>query len=70
MNHMFGKRLKNLRLERNLTQAEVSEMLGFTSQTVANYECGKREPRIAELILLADYFEVSIDYLVGRASGK
>ena len=67
---MFPKRLKNLRLDRDLKQSDVGNALGFSSQAIANYENGKREPRISELIALADYYDVSIDYLVGRTGRK
>ena len=49
-----------------MTQAEVAECLNFSSAAISNYECEVREPGIEELILLADFFQVSLDYLVGR----
>lgn len=65
---MLSHRLKELRVNQNLTQSDVAVALGFTSQAIANYEKGKREPRIQELITLANFFNVSIDYLVGRTN--
>ena len=63
----FAQRLKELREYYGMTQAKVAECLNFSSAAISNYECGAREPAIEELILLADFFQVSIDYLVGRS---
>ena len=62
----FAQRLKELREYYGMTQAEVAECLNFSSAAISNYECGEREPGIEELVLLADFFQVSLDYLVGR----
>ena len=62
----FAQRLKELREYYGMTQAEVAECLNFSSAAISIYECGAREPGIDELILLADFFQVSLDYLVGR----
>lgn len=62
----FAQRLKELRKYYDMTQAEVAECLNFSSAAISNYECGAREPGIEELILLADFFHVSLNYLVGR----
>ena len=62
----FAQRLKELREYYDMTQAEVAAALNFSSAAISNYECGAREPGIEELILLADFFHVSMDYLVGR----
>ena len=62
----FAQRLKELREYYDMTQAEVAAYLNFSSAAISNYECGAREPGIEELILLADFFHVSLDYLVGR----
>lgn len=48
------------------TQRQVAKALGVTPQAISFYERGLREPSIDELIKMADFFEVSIDYLVGR----
>ncbi len=69
VNKVLGQRIKELRLEKGLTQKEVAERLKVTHAAIGNYENGKREPQIDDLILLADFFDVSIDYLVGR-TGK
>ena len=59
-------RLKELREERRLSQVFLGMELGMNQNTISRYETGAREPSIKELILIADYFHVSIDYLLGR----
>ena len=61
-------RLKKLRSDFNVTQADLAKKLGVSNQTLLNWENGIYEPKIAELIKLADIFGVSIDYLVERKS--
>ena len=62
----FAKILKTLREEKDLTQAQLAEKLNFNSRTViANWESGKRMPDIENLKILAKFFGVTIDYLVG-----
>ena len=63
---MFAIRLKELRNQRNLTQLEVGKYIGVTRSTVAGYECKGKEPSFAILIAIADFFDVSLDYLLGR----
>lgn len=60
-----NSRLKQLRLERGLTIQNMAEVLGLSQGSYNYYELGKTEPNIATLKKLADYFCVSIDYLVG-----
>lgn len=62
----IAQRLKELREYHVMTQAEVAARLNISSAAIGNYERGAREPGIEELILLADFFHVSLDYLVGR----
>lgn len=59
-------RLKELRQQKNISQLKLSMDLNMSQNTISRYETGERKPGISELILLADYFDVSIDYLVGR----
>lgn len=62
----FSIRLKALRTERNITQKELSDFLNLKdSRSIRAYETSVSEPSIENLIALADYFDVSIDYLVG-----
>lgn len=61
-------RLKELReSENNVSQANIAKTFHITRQAVQRWEVGKSEPNIKTLIALADYFNVSIDYLVGRS---
>ena len=59
-------RLKKLRKAKGLSQTQLANELGMIKQTYSNYENEKREPNIATLIKLADYFDVSVDYLIGH----
>lgn len=59
-------RLKELRNSRHITQLKMAMDLNMTQNTISRYETGEREPGISELIQIADYFHVSIDYLLGR----
>ncbi|MCX8130396.1 MAG: helix-turn-helix domain-containing protein [Clostridia bacterium] len=66
----FSTVLKQLREERQLSQKIIAEFLGITRQAIASYELGKREPDYDILRKLADYFGVSVDYLLGRSICK
>ena len=58
---------KKVRLEKGLTQKQVAAALGITEQAYQRYEYGKTVPSALVLIALADYFDVSLDYLAGRS---
>jgi transcriptional regulator with XRE-family HTH domain len=60
------KKLKELRIEKGLSQQQLAEQFGVSQQTVWKYETGVNEPDIKMLNQYADYFGVSIDYLVER----
>lgn len=62
----FPTRIKNLRESRRIYQREIAEALGVTTRAYQFYESGRSEPNIKTLIAIADYYHVSIDYLVGR----
>ncbi len=59
-------RLKELRKRRGITQVRLSMDLNMSQNTISRYETGEREADYKTLILFADYFNVSIDYLLGR----
>lgn len=59
-------RLKELRKKKGLSQLRLATDLNTTQNTISRYETGEREPGIDELITIADYFNVSVDYLIGR----
>lgn len=58
--------LRKLRKRNKKTQKEIAEALNITSRAYGNYETGIREPSIDILIKIADYYEISLDILVGR----
>lgn len=59
-------RIKELMRENSLTQVALAEKVGLRQNTISAWLLGKKEPSIRSLWLLADYFNVEIDYLVGR----
>lgn len=65
---MFSKNLKRIRQRRGLKQRDVAESMGIDRKQLSKWETGKLEPDIRSLCLLADYFGVSIDYLVGHTT--
>lgn len=67
---MFDIRLKQLREEHKITQKELAEKINLTQSTIAHYEKGRKLPTIETLILLADFFKVSADYLLGLTDIK
>lgn len=62
-----GERIKSIRKEKSMTQKQVAEGTHITEVAVQNYESGRRKPNYDTLIALADFFDVSLDYLVGRS---
>lgn len=63
----FPERLKECRKKKGLTQKECAKKLGMTETAYQRYEYRTRKPEIEKLIAMADYFDVSLDYLVGRS---
>lgn len=63
---MHFQRLRDLREDADKSQSEIAKLLGIDQRTYSNYETGKREIPVHLLITLADYYKVSIDYIVGR----
>ncbi|CDF07918.1 cro/CI family transcriptional regulator [Firmicutes bacterium CAG:95] len=63
---MMNIRLKEIRKKRNLTQVQVSELLGCSTTVYSRYETGDRQPSIEILISLSQIFDVSIDYIVNN----
>lgn len=62
----IGNTLKSLRTEKKLTQFQLAQALNIGQATIAGYENNTREPRLNCLIEYANFFECSLDYLVGR----
>lgn len=67
---VISKRLLQIRKENNLTQAELSEKVGFSQRTYSDYETGKTIPTTSKLCYIAMYYNISIDYLLGRSDEK
>lgn len=63
----FSQRLKFLRKQSNVTQVAMAALLSMTVRNYQDYEAGRIDPPTSKLIALADYFDVSLDYLVGRS---
>ena len=63
---MYGERLKTLRKERKVQLKDLADYLGISIRGYQFYESEHNEPNIKILVALADYYGVSIDYLVGR----
>lgn len=70
MRDILAKRLKQCRKEKGLTQNEVAIYCDITEKAYQNYELMTREPKLEILQKMADIFDVSIDYLVGRTDKK
>lgn len=64
------QRLKLLRTEKGEKQSEIGKFLNYGSSTISGYEIGRNEPTIQGLILLAKYFDVTVDYLIGAGDKK
>lgn len=65
---ILNERLKKLRAEKNVTQQKVADVLGVTVGNVQKFEYGTARPKLDNVIKIADFFDVSIDYLVGRSN--
>ena len=63
-------RLREIRKNHGISQLKLALDLNMSQNTISRYETGEREPGINELIKIADYFNVSIDYLVGRTDNS
>ena len=66
----FSEVLRMLRTERKVSQKVLGEQLGISDRNIRFYESGEHRPGFEGLLLLADYFEVSLDYLVGRTDNR
>ena len=63
----FGQTLKRLRIDNRLSQRQLGEALGVCNQTVSFWETGSREPDLDTVRKIAEYFDVSCDFLLGRS---
>ncbi|MDE6276095.1 MAG: helix-turn-helix domain-containing protein [Clostridia bacterium] len=62
----IGEIIKNLRLERNISQQKLASEIGVSQKAIDYWERGINEPKASYIVRLADFFEVSSDYLLGR----
>jgi len=62
----LNERIKELRKSKNHTQKQLAEILNVRSEAIQTFEYGTRRPGLDNIITLADYFGVSVDYLLGR----
>ena len=65
METKFSERLKELRIEKGLGQVELSKELDVSKGIISLWENGLREPKLSNLIMIAKYFQTTIDYLAG-----
>ena len=66
----FSTRLRELRKSKNVNQTALGNDVGVTLKQIQRYEHGLNEPTLSVLIALADYFDVSLDYLCGRSDER
>lgn len=64
----FGAHLKELRKSRGMTQKQLAHAISASERGIQQYELGERKPTYDMLIALADCFNISLDYLVGRST--
>ena len=63
-NNFFGKKLKELRIEKGLSQRELGEKFKVCNQTISFWETGSREPDLDSLLEIAHFFDVSVEFLL------
>ena len=64
-NNFFGQTLKELRIEKNLSQRELGKALNVCNQSVSFWEIGSREPSLDMIVKIAKFFNVTVDFLLG-----
>lgn len=63
----FAQRMKQLRKEKKLKQQQLADQFSVKLRTYQGYEYGESYPEVAKLVAIADFFDVSLDYLMGRS---
>lgn len=66
MSEQFALRLRELREMAGLNRKTLGELIGLSKNIIGQYENGEKEPSVKSLVELADYFHVTVDYLLGR----
>ncbi len=64
----FNERLKELRIEKNVSQSELAKVVNMSKMAISHWESGHSEPSIAQLKELSKFFCVSVDYLIGNTN--
>jgi len=64
---IFAERLKQLRIQKNISAVMLAEKIGVSKAAISQFENGANYPNCNNLCILADYFDVSLDYLAGRS---
>lgn len=64
----FSKNLKTLRNQKGITQDDIARIINTSRSCISNYESGNREPDNETILIIADYFNVSVDFLLGRSA--
>ena len=70
MSSTFGERLRDLRKDKNLLQSEFGETFSLSPSAIGSYERNEREPAYHHLVAFADFFSVSLDYLLCRSEER
>ena len=63
----FPQRLQQLRPRKGISARTLAELCGKSKNSIARYESGERSPSLAAVVIIADFFGVSLDYLAGRS---
>ena len=63
---LVGKRIRDMRLEKGMSQQELGDLIGVTKVSICGYENGTRTPSLETFCILAEIFETTTDYLLGR----
>ena len=64
---VFSQRLRQLREQRGISQRTLGELLGLSKNMISKYERGERVPSVTVLISIAEFFDKSVDYIMGRS---
>lgn len=67
---VFSERLIELRKTRALSQTDAAKEFGVVVRAYQRYEYGEREPQLSVLVRIADFYDVSLDYLAGRSEAR
>ena len=65
---LFKERLRELRVEKNISQLELAKVVNMSKMAISHWESGHSEPSIAQLKELSKFFGVSVDYLIGNSN--